>query len=105
MEEERNDNLENMEEEEISTIILTDEDGNEVEFDFLGSVEYEDSHYVVMMPSDGEEDGEVVIMQLEEGETEDEDSLLTVTDERVMDAVYAIFKEENKDFYDFYEDE
>ena len=89
-------------EEEMETgIILTDEDGNEVEFDLLDSVEYEGKTYLVMLPADDGDDGNVIIMLLEEGETEEDDTLLTVTDEKVLDAVYAIFKEANKDFFDF----
>ncbi len=90
----------NLEEEETG-IILTDEDGNEVEFDLLDCVEYEGSSYLVMLPADDNDEGNVVIMLLEEGETEEDDTLLTVTDEKILDEVYAIFKENNKDFFDF----
>ena len=90
-------------EEEDTIIILTDEDGNEVEFEFLDNVEYEGNLYVVMIPVEDEDAG-VVVMLLEEGETEDEDSLLTVTDEDVVEAVYEIFKENNKDVFEFEED-
>lgn len=90
-------------EEEDTIIILTDEDGNDVEFEFLDNVEYEGNLYVVMIPVEDEDAG-VVIMLLEEGETEDEDSLLTVTDEDVVEAVYEIFKENNKDVFEFEED-
>ncbi len=90
-------------EEEDTIIVLTDEDGNDVEFEFLDNVEYEGNLYVVMIPVEDEDAG-VVIMLLEEGETEEEDSLLTVTDEDVVEAVYEIFKENNKDVFEFEED-
>ena len=90
-------------EEEDTIIILTDEDGNDVEFEFLDNVEYEGNLYVVMIPVEDEDAG-VVVMLLEEGETEEEDSLLTVTDEDVVEAVYEIFKENNKDVFEFEED-
>ncbi len=90
-------------EEEDTIIVLTDEDGNDVEFEFLDNVEYEGNLYVVMIPVEDEDAG-VVIMLLEEGETEDEDSLLTVTDEDIVEAVYEIFKENNKDVFEFEED-
>ena len=90
-------------EEEDTIIVLTEEDGNDVEFEFLDNVEYEGNLYVVMIPVEDEDAG-VVIMLLEEGETEDEDSLLTVTDEDVVEAVYEIFKENNKDVFEFEED-
>lgn len=88
-------------EEEATSVILTDEDGNEVEFDFLDNIEYEGEHYIVMLPVADEEDDAVVIMKVEEGETEEDDALLTVTDEVILDSVYEIFKERNKDFFDF----
>ena len=73
-------------EEEMETgIILTDEDGNEVEFDLLDSVEYEGKTYLIMLPADDNDDGNVIIMLLEEGETEEDDTLLTVTDEKVLE--------------------
>ncbi|MBR2847539.1 MAG: DUF1292 domain-containing protein [Clostridia bacterium] len=90
-------------EEEDTIIVLTDEDGNDVEFEFLDNVEYEGNLYVVMIPVEDEDAG-VVIMLLEEGETEEEDSLLTVTDEDVVETVYEIFKENNKDVFEFEED-
>ena len=90
-------------EEEDTIIVLTDEDGNDVEFEFLDYVEYEGNLYVVMIPVEDEDAG-VVIMLLEEGETEEEDSLLTVTDEDVVETVYEIFKENNKDVFEFEED-
>ena len=88
-------------EEEATSVILTDEDGNEAEFDFLDNIEYEGDHYLVMLPVAEGEDDSVVIMKIEEGETEEDDSLLTVTDEIILDSVYEIFKERNKDFFDF----
>ncbi len=88
-------------EEEATSVILTDEDGNEAEFDFLDNIEYDGEHYIVMLPVDEGEDDSVVIMKVEEGETEEDDSLLTVTDEVILDSVYEIFKERNKDFFDF----
>lgn len=90
-------------EEEETSVILTDEDGNEVEFEFLDNVEYEGEHYIVMVPVEDVDNG-VVIMQLEEGETEEDDALITVVDEIVLDSVYEIFKEKNKDVFEFEED-
>ncbi len=90
-------------EEEDGPYTLVDEDGNEVAFEMLDNIEYEGEHYFIMVPADDVDNG-VVIMKLELGETEDDDSLLTVTDEIVLDSVYEIFKEKNKDVFEF-EDE
>ena len=68
-----------MENEEVDNIIvLNDEDGNEVRFEFLDLVELDDEEYVVLLPvaEEGEEEeGEVVILKLEDtDEDSDEES-------------------------------
>ena len=69
-----------MENEEVDNIIvLNDEDGNEVRFEFLDLVELDDEEYVVLLPvaEEGEEEeGEVVILKLEDTD-EDSDEDLT----------------------------
>ena len=59
-------------------IILNDENGNEVKFEFLDLIDFENEQYVVLLPiqEEGEEDdGEVVILKLEDTDEEsDEES-------------------------------
>ena len=52
MSEDLNKEVENVNEgEELDNIIvLNDEDGNEVEFEFLDLIEYEGEEYVVLLP-------------------------------------------------------
>ena len=90
------------EEEEISTLTLTDEDGNEVEFEYLDCIEYEGKEYLVLIPSEEaeEEDLALYIMEIEPVDEENE-NYLPVDDEEVLDAVYAIFKEKFKDVLTF----
>ena len=65
------DDMEKMENDNI--IVLTDEDGTDVEFEFCASIEYEGNEYVVLLPTD-DDDGEVVILQvMEDAESDDED--------------------------------
>ena len=49
-------------EEEIEIITLTDENGEDMEFEFLDQVDYEGKRYAVLLPPvedvDGEENGE-----------------------------------------------
>ena len=61
--------------EESNLIILNDDEGNEVKFEFLDLIKYEEEDYVVLLPvpEDGEEDNEVVILKLESTESEDEE--------------------------------
>ena len=83
-------------------IILNDEDGNEVEFEFLDLIEFEGEEYVVLLPVEETEDaGEVVILKLEDTESEDEESYVSVDDEEVLNKVFEIFKEKFKDDFNF----
>ena len=101
-----NDN-ENYEGEDLDNIvILNDEEGNEVRFEFLDLVELEDEEYVVLLPiADGgeeEEEGEVVILKVEDVDEEsDEESYVSVDDEDTLNRVFEIFKEKFKDDFDF----
>ncbi len=100
-----NDN-ENFEGEDLDNIvILNDEDGNEVKFEFLDLVELDDEEYVVLLPvvEEGEEEeGEVVILKVEDVDEEsDEESYVSVDDEAVLNQVFEIFKEKFKDDFDF----
>lgn len=98
---------ENME--ELDNIItLNDENGNEVKFEFLDLIEYNDEEYVVLLPmdSDEEDDGEVVILRLEDtDEDSDEESYVSVEDEDILMEVFNIFKDKFKDEFDFVDED
>ena len=102
---------ENFDGEELDNIVvLNDEDGNEVKFEFLDLIELDDEEYVVLLPivEEGEEDdGEVVILKLEDNDDEDseEESYVSVDDEEVLNRVFEIFKEKFKDEFDFLDEE
>lgn len=93
------DNQEETDEEESNILTLTDPDGNDVEFELLDSIEYKDEIYLILIETVDDEG--VTILKLVEGENEEDDELVTLEDEAVADAVYEIFKERNKDFFDF----
>ena len=86
-------------------VILNDEDGNEVKFEFLDLVELDDEEYVILLPvvDDGvEEEGEVVILKVEDtDEDSEEESYVSVEDEEILNKVFEIFKERFKDDFDF----
>ena len=99
-----------MEEELDNVIILNDEEGNEVKFEFLDLVELDEEEYVVLLPiaenEDEEGDGEVVILKLEDSEEDsEEESYVGVEDEEVLNKVFSIFKEKFKDEFDFVDGE
>lgn len=93
------ENEEEFDEEEGNIITLTDPDGNDVEFELLDSIEYKDEIYLILIETVDDEG--VTILKLVEGENEEDDELVTLEDEEVAEAVYEIFKERNKDFFDF----
>lgn len=80
-------------------VVLTDEEGNEVSFEFLDLIQYRGKEYVVLLPNTDETE-EVVILQLEyaDGETE---SYLSVDNEYTLQAVFEMFKQRAKDDFDF----
>ena len=97
-----------MDEELDNIIVLNDEEGKEVHFEFLDLVELDSEEYVVLLPiaEEGEEDeGEVVILKVEDSESEDEESYVSVDDEEVLGKVFEIFKEKFKDEFNFVDEE
>ena len=92
------ENKEILQEEESSILSLTDENGEESVFEYLDCVEYEGTEYLVLLPQ--EEEPQVVILEIEPVDEENE-NYLSVEDEQILDAVYAIFKERYKDVLEF----
>ena len=88
-----------MMQEEDNLLTLTDENGEETEFEYLDSVEYEGVEYLILTPT-GEESGQVVILQVEPVDEETE-NYLALEDEALLNAVYAIFRERYKDVLTF----
>lgn len=98
---------ENFEGEELDNIvILNDENGDEVRFEFLDLVELDNEEYVVLLPvtEEGEEDeGEVVILKIEDADDEEseEESYVSIEDEEILNKVFEMFKDKFKDDFDF----
>ena len=90
---------------ESNIVVLNDEDGNEIRFEFLDLIEYESEEYVVLLPvlEEGQEDdGEVVILKVDDtDENSDEESYVSVDDEETLTAVFEIFKEKFKEDFNF----
>ena len=101
----------NIPEEELDNIIvLNDENGEEVPFEFLDLIELDDEEYVVLLPAgeedeDEEEAGEVVILKVEDSENEEEESYVSVDDEDTLNRVFEIFKEKFKDEFNFIDED
>ena len=89
------------EEEEVNILTLTDENGQDVDFEYLDCIEYQDKEYLVLMPVE-EAAEEIFILEVEPVDEENE-NYLSGSDEEVLNAVYGIFKEKYKDVLTFEE--
>lgn len=87
------------EDEETSIVTFTDENGEDVSFEYLDCIEYESKEYLCLLPTE-EGSNEIVILEVEPVDEENE-NYLAVDDDAVLDAVYAIFKERFKDILTF----
>mgnify|MGYP004561296353 FL=1 len=92
----------NNEDEEVSILTLTDENGVETDFEYLDCIPYQDKEYLVLLPAD-EAETNVVILEVEPVDEENE-NYLSIQDEDLLNAVYDIFKEKYKDVLTFEEE-
>ena len=84
---------------------LTDEEGNELNFALIGSLEHEGAEYKALVPVDenGEETSEEYVI-LKCGVDENGEAVLeTIEDDEEFDIIADIFDDEFADF--FYDDE
>ncbi len=88
------------EQEEESLLTLTDENGEDVTFEYLDCIEYGGKEYLVLMPTEEEEEGQIVILEIQSVDEENE-NYVPVDSEETLDAVYAIFKDHFKDILTF----
>ena len=93
------ENNEILTEEEDSILTLTDENGVDMQFEYMDCIEYRGTEYLVLMPLEAEE-AEIVILEIEPVDEENE-NYLAVEDEAVLEAVYGIFKDRYKDVLNF----
>ncbi|MBQ3692443.1 MAG: DUF1292 domain-containing protein [Clostridia bacterium] len=84
--------------EETNVITLSDEDGNDVEFEFLDLLEYEGKEYIVLLPPD---DDSVVILEIQSDENSETENYIGIEDEQLLMKLFGVFKEKNADFFDF----
>lgn len=83
-----------------TSLVLTDENGEETKFEFLDYIEYNGEEFVVLLPAEVDSD-EVVILKIESISDSDEEAYSSVDDESVLEALFEIFKERFKDSFDF----
>lgn len=101
MNEFENKNPEEMDEEVPENYItLTDDEGNDISFEIIGTVDYEGHLYAVMIPFDDEDD-EVVILEIIPTENPDEPEFLSVDDDDLLGEIFEEFKKNYDGEYDF----
>ena len=77
-------------ENEDALITLVDDEGNEVEFEFLDVVEYEGEEYIVLIENDEDAD-EVVILKINPIDDNTEE-YVSIDDEDLLQKLFDIFK-------------
>lgn len=85
-----------MEDERDDIVILVDENGDEVEFEHIDTIDMNDNEYVVLAPLEDEEDEdsedeEVIILKVEHNE-DGEDSFVTIDDDDELEEVFNEFQ-------------
>ena len=90
-------------------IILIDENGSEVEAEYIDTIKYNGNAYVVLLPRDAHggggadahahngaecdcEEEEVVILKVEQGVDGEEEAFVAIEDENEQNAVFEIFQ-------------
>jgi len=76
--------------EEKNIVVLNDDEGNEVEFEHITTIEMNDECYVILLPVREPDDG-VVILKLEVDENDEE--ILVVVDDEEATAVLKKYDE------------
>lgn len=83
-----------------SLVVLQDEDGNDVEFEFLDLIALDGNEYVVLLPIEEVEQHEVFILRLAEIEEDGCETYASVDDAELM-RVFGVFKQRFKDDFEW----
>lgn len=80
------------EETEQEVFTLTDEDGNESDFEFIGRIELDGNLYVALIPVDGNEEEYVILKVITDDDGEE--VLVTIEDDEEFDKAADAFEDE-----------
>lgn len=92
--------LDEFDEENENYITLTDDNGEDVSFEILDTVEYKERLFAVLLPFESEED-EVVILEILPAEDPEYDDFVSVEDENLLNEVFEEFKKAHANEFDF----
>lgn len=85
---------------DASIITLTDENGEDTKFEFVDLIKFLGEEYVVLLPCENDEEG-VLILMVESDKESDTESYLPVEDDNLLAVIFEMFKERNKDRFNF----
>lgn len=91
---------EEFDEDNENYITLTDDDGKDIPFEILDTIEYQERIFAVLLPFEDTED-EVVILEVIPAEDPEYDDFVSVEDEELLNAVFEEFKKKNEGEFDF----
>ncbi len=72
-------------------ITLTDDDGEDISFELLDTIEYKERLFAVLLPFEDQDD-EVVILEILPGESPEYDDFVSVDDDALLEEVFAEFQ-------------
>lgn len=73
-----------------SFITLTDDNGEDVSFEVLDVIDYNECEFAVLLPFEDTEE-EVVILEVIPGEDEETDEFISVEDDEILNEVFEEF--------------
>lgn len=73
-----------------SFITLTDDNGEDVSFEVLDVIDYNEREFAVLLPFEDTEE-EVVILEVIPGEDEETDEFISVEDDEILNEVFEEF--------------
>ena len=85
-----------LEEQLYNSIILIDEDENEIEFDIMDIIEHNGENYYVLLPVDDDSDELEYVILRETGEGE-EKTLVGIDNEKTLDDVFKKYQKHSTD--------
>ena len=80
-------------------VTLTDDRGNDIDFEFLDLIEYSSNSYAVLIPTDEAAD-QVLIFKVENASLED-NTFSPVEDPDLAQAIFDLFRIKNEEYFDF----
>lgn len=97
-----NEEIDELEEDDAieNYITLTDDNGEDISFEIIDTLEYDDRTFAVLLPFE-DEDGEVIILEILPGEDPDYDEFVSVDDDDLIEKVFEEFKKNYDGEYEF----